>query len=146
MVAKIEEVAETEGKASEIWIITPDFYWDNEDAEYREKVLVNVNAGKNYRYLFPKHLMHIAEGLKARFKSKKTHFTPVPDDIFNLLHFEIALYDPEDPASLYHRGYIIDIPHIRNLHKSYDVKLDEKHALPNYIRIFKEFIKRYNEI
>ena len=42
-----------ERDSAEIWIVTPDFYWDFDDSEFRDIVTANViGRGCKYRYIF----------------------------------------------------------------------------------------------
>lgn len=137
------EVQRCERGAKEVWIITPDFYWDFIDEEISQlvKTYTESNKEKNYTYVYPVSLQHIADAMKHKFSSQPVKFYPIPDSQFMLLHYEIAIYDPNDIYSSYHAGFIADIPHYRDNSKTFHIKLDSKHALPSYINVFKTLCK-----
>lgn len=51
VLCSLNEIIETEEKAKEIWIITPDFKYDVND--FKKVIIKNLKLGKQYIYIYP---------------------------------------------------------------------------------------------
>lgn len=143
-----KELVLIEKKAKEIWVITPDFYWDYEDKVYSSIVKDNIKSGKTYWYIFPKDdiIFPKAVDFKNTFDSKvqkNIHLVPVKYD-FLLFINEIVVYDPNEPNSNYHCGFLTNL--VERGKNSIDIKLKEKKTLPGYKNLFNNLISNNSEL
>ena len=143
-----DELCEIESEAKCIWIITPDFWWEINDKEIELMVIKNIKKGKEYKYLFPQSKVGIANELERKFnpikKSDNVEFIQVDNNIFDLIIFELVLYDPLNPQSKYHEGFYIDILNSRYDHSNskagINVKMDK--SLYLFIEFFKYMLEK----
>lgn len=141
-----EQLKHMEESAREVWVATPDFFWDYDHKEWKQHIKRHIESGARHVYFFPKtiSLTAKARSLQRGLKDRDVHFIPVPEAHFSLLQHETVIYDPEggDP-----RGVMVDLQYKRyhNPEESYDVCLDGQ-AISNLIRVFKNWRSSYEEL
>jgi uncharacterized protein DUF4062 len=132
-----EYTREIELGARVIWILTPNFYWDYLDAEFRSIVGDNVTQrGTRYFYLY-----RDSEENRGRIDDMTSDYTaamgsdawrdivryaPIPPEEFNWCT-EHAMYDPGDPGR--ERGVIVDIMDGRDKANKCNIELGREKRL-----------------
>ena len=122
-------------KANEIWIVTPNFFWDYQDPEFREIVFDNVAKRKaRYLYLYRKSTdneFRITEMIRdyaselGESWQKFVHYLPIEDQDF-VWCTEQILFDPFVAGK--ERGIIVDIMDERNKFMKYNIEWEEINA------------------
>lgn len=110
------QTAEIEKAARAVWILTPNFFWDYADHEYRQLVFENITKrDASYRYLYcdtPENALRVAdmtrdiEAAVGPSWRSRTKYAAIPSDDFNWCT-EQALFDPGHPTR--ERGVFVDI-------------------------------------
>lgn len=119
-----------EESARLVWILTPDFYWDSSDLEFRKLVRTNVTERDvKYFYLFQQtedskeRIAEMAaeyEGAMGDSWRDSVFFAGIPSGSF-LWCAEQVLYDPGDPEA--ERAILVDTMDGRNKEHKFDVEL-----------------------
>ena len=119
-----------EREADRVWVLTPDFFWDYSDTEFRQIVFLNVcERGTKYFYLYSD-----TETNRARITEMArdfgteigpgwrdfVHYAPIPAEDFNWCT-EQALYNAGDPKR--ERGVIVDAMDGRRLVDKFNIEL-----------------------
>lgn len=110
------QTADVERAASIVWILTPNFFWDYADREYRQLVLDNMSQrGTRYCYLYrgtpdnTRRVDDMARDIEAATSAPcgtLARYAPIPPEDFNWCT-EQALFDPGHPEN--ERGAFVDI-------------------------------------
>jgi len=110
------QTAEIEQVARRVWVLTPNFFWDYADHDYRQLVFENITTrGSRYRYLYPdthENALRVAEmkrDLDAAIGPSwpaRAKYASIPSDEFNWCT-EQALFNPGHPTQ--ERGVFVDI-------------------------------------
>lgn len=111
-----EYTRQVERSAEEVWILTPNFYWDYADPDFRQLVFSNVvERGASYYYLYSataENKARVEEMIRSYEGSElgddwtsRVHYAGIPPEHFNWCA-EQALYDPGVPGR--ERGIIVD--------------------------------------
>jgi hypothetical protein len=141
-----KELIKIEENSKEIWIITPDFYFDLQNEEIRNCVKENLKNNKKYVYFFPfstenkKKLILMKKYYNQYLKNIK--FVKLDKKFCEIFLNEIAIYNPKNNKEKF--GIIADIgferfeknPKIKNF---LDIKLSLK-SLNFYIKFCKKLI------
>ena len=119
-----------ESMARVIWVLTPNFYWDYADPEFRDLVFENVTMrGAHYYYLYRSCLENdrrIAEMTRDYSAAmgdawrEAVHYAAIPEAEFNWCT-EQALFNPGDPAN--ERGVLVDIMEGRGKAGKHNIEL-----------------------
>jgi len=97
---KLKKLISIEKKASEVWIVSPDLYYDTENDEFKNIVKHNLHKKAKYRYIVPATksvLKHITKYQKDQTIPKdvaKEMFLILPPSEFNPFLNELAIYNP----------------------------------------------------
>lgn len=123
------EVVEIEKNAEKIWIITPDFFFDEIQAlnkNFADVIANNLKLNKEIKYLYPPESKHLSRWLEMKYKdvnpNNKTSFHEVSNlsKVFRFFDHEIVLYDPHNKDSEYHCGFYLDFFKEKNTNSSLD--------------------------
>lgn len=123
------EVVEIEKHAEKIWIITPDFFFDEIQAlnkNFADVITKNLKLNKEIKYLHPPEFKHLARMLDIKYKEvnpkNNTSFHEVSklSKFFKFFDHEIVLYDPHNKDSSYHCGFYLDFFKEKNTNSSLD--------------------------
>ena len=125
-----------ERTADEIWVVTPNFYWDYQDPEFRGIVFDNVAKRKiTYRYLYrktPDNEFRVSEMVRdytaelGELWQKHVHYLPINDQDF-VWCTEQILFNPFVAGR--ERGIIVDIMDERNKFNKYNIELGRNKRL-----------------
>jgi len=97
---KLKKLKSIEKKADEVWIVSPDLYYDTENDEFKNIVKHNLHRKAKYRYIVPATrsvMKHIAKYQKDQTIPKdiaKEMFLILPPTEFNPFLNELAIYNP----------------------------------------------------
>ncbi len=97
---RLKKLKSIEKKADEVWIVSPDLYYDTENDEFRNIVKHNLHRKTKYRYIVPATssvMKHITKYQKDQTIPKdiaKEMFLILPKSEFNPFLNEIAIYNP----------------------------------------------------
>ena len=97
---KLKKVHSLEKKADEVWIVSPDLFYDTENDEFRNIVKHNLHKGKKYRYIVPattsvsKHLTRYQKDQTIPRDQVDEMFLILPCSEFNPFLNELAIYNP----------------------------------------------------
>lgn len=146
------ETRSVERGAKEIWIITPNFYWDYQDEEFRKIVFNNViNRNVVYRYLYKKSLNNedrVSEMKRDYVRTlgikweEKVMYIPIAEEEF-VWCTEQILFNPFDPRE--EHGIIVDIMDERNKFDKYNIELgrDKRLALRRqFINLWNRYVTK----
>jgi hypothetical protein len=140
-----------EREADLVWVLTPNFYWDYLDAEFRQIVFANVTQrNAKYFYVFKEgdtnrarinemvrdYASEVGESWK-----ESVHYAAVPEKEFNWCT-EQALFNPGDPKR--ERGILVDGMDGRNKEDKYNVELG-RDKLVDFRRQFQRLWSMYGE-
>jgi len=121
-----------ESNAKEIWIITPDFYWDFSDVDFRNIVVNNVIRGCVYRYIYLDNetnrrnvgemlrsykLLFKKKGIGEEFVLKRSYFVAIKEDDFVWSSEQILF----DPFGLNESAIMVDIMDIKDKSLKYNI-------------------------
>jgi hypothetical protein len=123
-----ERTGKFETRATAVWVLTPDLYWDFQDDQYRELVHQNVVARKiPYRYLYSQSARNsdrveelqaaYVDALGAAEAAATAKFAPIPEEEF-LWCTEHVLFNAGTPREA---GLVVDICEDRDRSRKYDV-------------------------
>jgi hypothetical protein len=104
---KLKSVYKLEKNAKEVWIVSPDLYYDTENDEFKNIVSHNLHSQTKYRYIVPnttsviKHLNKYQKDQTIPIDLAKEMFLLLPPSEFNPFLNELAIYDPngENPTA-----------------------------------------------
>ncbi|MBT8231546.1 MAG: hypothetical protein HKO66_15095 [Saprospiraceae bacterium] len=97
---KLKSLYKLEKKAKEVWIVSPDLYYDTENDEFKNIVTHNLHNNTKYRYIVPntrsviKHLNKYQKDQTIPKDLTKEMFLLLPPSEFNPFLNELAIYDP----------------------------------------------------
>ncbi|MDB4438983.1 hypothetical protein N9176_01910 [bacterium] len=97
---KLKALYKLEKKAKEVWIVSPDLYYDTESDEFKNIVTHNLHNNTKYRYIVPnttsviKHLNKYQKDQTIPKDLSKEMFLLLPPSEFNPFMNELAIYDP----------------------------------------------------
>lgn len=102
---------EIERKANEIWVMTPDLYYELQEPEWQRLVYENIERGAQYTYFiqedlkseFDKHLTEAQRFLMAKGKSIGENQI-VAKFVKIVVPTEVVIYNPNDNAG---RAYVV---------------------------------------
>ena len=125
----MQRTGKVELGCNELWILSPNLYWDFQDIEYRELVFENVTKNSaNYRYLYNSNVAtddQVAE-LKADYERalgtealERVKFVGIPEADF-VWCAEQVLFDPYQAGE---RAIIVDICEDRDHSRKYDIEM-----------------------
>lgn len=123
------EVVEIEKHAEKIWVITPDFFFDEIQVlnkNFADVIANNLKLNKEIKYLYPPESKHLSRWLEMKYKdvnpSNKTSFHEVSNlsKFFKFFDHEIILYDPHNKDSAYHCGFYLDFFKEKNANSTLD--------------------------
>jgi len=103
---KLKKLISIEKKAKEVWIVSPDLYYDTENDEFKNIVKHNLHRNAKYRYIVPatKSVMkHITKYQKDQTIPKdvaKEMFLILPPTEFNPFLNELAIYNPNGKSPI----------------------------------------------
>jgi hypothetical protein len=121
-----------ESNAKEIWIITPDFYWDFSDVDFRNIVVNNIIRGCVYRYIYLDNeinkrnveemvrsykLLFKKEGIDEDLVSKRAYFLAIKEDDFVWSSEQILF----NPFSLEENAIMVDIMDVKDKSLKYNI-------------------------
>ena len=140
---KLKTVYNLEKKAKEVWIVSPDLYYDTESDEFMNIVKHNLHKDTKYRYIVPntpsvsRHLGKYQRDQtipKDRFKEM---FLLLPPSEFNPFLNELAIYDPngKKPAAC--------LAVWRECNESDEVMSFDEKMTAELIKRFKKLWKKY---
>jgi hypothetical protein len=144
-----------ESNAKEIWIITPNFYWDFVDQDFRNIVIDNVIRGCVYRYIYlandsnnrkVKEMLRFYTALfkersiDVRFVLERNYFLPVKEDDF-VWSSEQILFDPFD---LEEAAIMVDIMDVKDKSLKYNIAYGHEKRV-NFRRQFMSVWNKYTE-
>jgi hypothetical protein len=119
-----------EREADRVWVLTPDFFWDHSDPDFRQIVFLNVcERGAEYFYLYSDtdgnraRVAEMARDYEAEIGPRwrdSVHYAPIPVEDFNWCT-EQALYNAGDPKR--ERGIIVDAMDARRFVDKYNIEL-----------------------
>jgi hypothetical protein len=125
----VQRTGRSEVASQEIWVLSPNLYWDYQDQEYRELVFDNlVKNGCTYRYLYSSNPQTDAqvEELKAEHfralgedSKDRALFVPIPESEF-LWCAEQVIFNPYINDE---RAIIVDICEDRDHSRKYDIEM-----------------------
>ncbi len=98
---KLKKVHALEKKAEEVWIVSPDLYYDTENDVFRNIVKHNLHKGVKYRYIVPattsvsKHLRRYQKDQTIPKDLTNEMFLILPESEFNPFLNELAIYNPK---------------------------------------------------
>ena len=97
---KLKALYKLEKKAKEVWIVSPDLYYDTESDEFKNIVTHNLHNNTKYRYIVPnttsviKHLNKYQKDQTIPKDLSMEMFLLLPPSEFNPFMNELAIYDP----------------------------------------------------
>lgn len=140
-----EALKDIEESAKEVWVATPDFFWDYDNEEWKRHIKGNIESGARYIYFFPdtQNLRAKALDLQRDVKGRDVHFFPVPEANFSLLQHETVIYDP---LSKQPHGVMGDLQYMRykKPEEAFDIRLDRQ-VISNFIEVFKKWLDLYKD-
>lgn len=98
---KLKKVHALEKKADEVWIVSPDLYYDTENDVFRNIVKHNLHKGVKYRYIVPattsvsKHIARYQKDQTIPKDLTNEMFLILPESEFNPFLNELAIYNPK---------------------------------------------------
>jgi len=146
---------EIESNAKEVWIITPDFYWDYIDKDFREIVTKNIERGCIYRYIYLNNrdnkdkvnemlrqykLMFRDKGIDEKFILERNYFLPIPEDDF-VWSSEQILFNPFD---LKEDAIMVDIMDVKDKSLKYNIAYGTSKRV-NFRRQFVSIWNKHSE-
>ena len=146
-----EYTREVESFARVVWILTPNFYWDYSDAEFRKLVSDNITVRKtSYYYLYQatdendRRIKDMVTDYQAALGSDEwrslVRYAPVPEDEFNWCT-EQVMYDPGEARA---RGVIVDAMEGRDKMNKCNIELGRQKRA-DFRRQFTQLWYRYGE-
>jgi hypothetical protein len=144
---------EFESNAKELWIITPDFYWDFTDKDFKDIVVKNVKRGCVYRYIYLDNdrnkrrvkemirsykLLFRENGIDEEMVSKTTYFLPIQDADF-VWSCEQILFNP---FGLKEAAIMVDIMEGKEKSPKYNIAYGSEKRL-NFRRQFMFFWNKH---
>ncbi|MGD0063979.1 MAG: DUF4062 domain-containing protein [Streptosporangiaceae bacterium] len=145
-----ERTRQVERTSRTIWVLTPNFYWDYQDLEFRDIVFSNVaRRGVAYRYLYrqtPENTERVEE-MQRDYQAAmgeawrdQVKFAAIPDKEFSWCT-EQVMYDPGEPCE---RGIVVDAMDERDKRNKYNVELgrEKRH---DFRRHFQRLWAKYGE-
>jgi len=97
---KIKDVCKLEKKSNEIWVVSPDLYYDCKDTAFRQIVKANISGNTKYRYIVP-NTEEVQNNLERFCKYNKIDeekldemFLLLPESEFGPFMNELAIYNP----------------------------------------------------
>jgi len=145
-----ERTRQVERASRSVWVITPNFYWDYQDLEFRDIVFTNVtNRGVSYRYLYrgtPENNDRVQEmrrdyqAVMGEAWKNQVQFASIPEKEFSWCT-EQVMYDPGQPSE---RGIVVDVMDERDKRSKYNIELgrEKRH---DFRRHFQRLWKKYGE-
>jgi len=106
-----DALMEIERKANEIWVMTPNLYYEREDPDWRKLIFENVERGAKYVYFiekdlemeFNRHLSEIQQFLLA--KNKRIAEDQILVKLLDIIvPTEVVFYDPNSGQP---KGYVV---------------------------------------
>jgi hypothetical protein len=143
---------EIESNAREVWIITPDFYWDFTDPVFRNIVKNNIIKGCVYRYIYLSNeinngrveemlrsykLLFKKHGVDVKYVLKRNYFLPMKEGDF-VWSSEQILFNPFDLKEEAIMVAIMDV-------KDKSLKFNIAYGLEKRISFRKQFISIWNK-
>jgi len=101
---KLKKVHSLEKKASEVWIVSPDLFYDTENDVFKNIVKHNLHKGKKYRYIVPatssvsKHITKYQKDQTIPKDISDEMFLILPVSEFNPFLNELAIYNPKSKS------------------------------------------------
>ena len=130
-----------ERSANEVWIVTPDFYWDFDDAEFRDIVTENIiRRGTVYRYIYrsegetdtKSHEMHRVYALLMQKEAKpagelknRLQFLPVTVLDFMWPSEQILF----NPFQLEERAILVDAMDVKDKTRKFNIEFGRRKRL-----------------
>jgi len=99
-IMKLKALYKLEKNAKEVWIVSPDLYYDTENDEFKNIVTHNLHNNTKYRYIVPnttsvmKHLNKYQKDQTIPKDLTKEMFLLLPPSEFNPFLNELAIYNP----------------------------------------------------
>ena len=132
---------EIERTAAEVWLVTPDFYWDFDDAEFREIVTENIiRRGTVYRYIYRAEgetdtksremsrvyaLLMQKAGKPGTELTKRLQFLPVKPDDFMWPSEQILF----NPFQLEERAILVDAMDVKDKTRKFNIEFGRRKRL-----------------
>jgi Domain of unknown function (DUF4062) len=147
-----EYTREVESFARVVWILTPNFYWDYSDAEFRKLVSDNITVRKTvYYYLYQatdeneQRISEMVGDYRAALDNDDewrslVHYAAVPSEDFNWCT-EQVMYDPGEARA---RGIIVDAMEGRDKMNKCNIELGRQKR-SDFRRQFTRLWNRYGE-
>jgi len=103
---KLKKLLSIEKKAEEVWIVSPDLFYDTENDTFKNIVKHNLHQGKKYRYIVPattsvsKHIRMYQKDQTIPKDQTHEMFLILPESEFNPFLNELAIYNPNSKSPI----------------------------------------------
>lgn len=146
----VQQTGRIELASSELWILSPNLYWDYQDHEYRQLVFENLTQRHAiYRYLYCsttqtddqiKELKLEYERALGPSATELAKFTPIPEVEFTWCAEQVIF----NPHRADERAIIVDICEDRDHSRKYDIEMGRTKRLL-FRRQFEQLWSRYSD-
>ena len=144
-----EDTSDIEKVADEVWVTTPDFYYDKTDEVYKEIVIRNITENScAYRYIYPNNranrffvsgrLNFYADTLKGS-SDNVIMFLPMPESDFPWM-IEQTIFNPSSKGQKKERAILVNPMGAKGDSIKFDIELNVEDR-----RIFKDVFLHYWE-
>ncbi len=143
---KLKKVHSLEKKAKEVWIVSPDLFYDTENDVFMNIVKHNLHKGTKYRYIVPatssvgKHLTKYQKDQTIPKDMTNDMFLILPVSEFNPFLNELAIYDPNGKSP------IACLSVWKDADTDDEVIQIDKHMTTALIKSFKSIWKKYKRV